>query len=111
MPKGENYTRWLNQKMEEGYGIYPLESSENGCYLSVTKPTGDGIPCYSRVVYYAVWHNDNLGYIGTDYLCGLKVYEQKLKYEHQAYKDISRMMKVCEKGSILRATSDNLNEG
>lgn len=98
MSKGENYTRWLNQKTEEGYGIYPLESSENGCYLSVTKLTGDGIPCYSRVVEYVAWYNDVLGYIGTDYQRGLKVYERMLKAEDLSYADLLRMLIGAKEG-------------
>lgn len=110
MPKGENYTRWLNQRIEEGYGIYPLEEDGEVCYLSITKSEGDGIPCYSRVVKYVVWDNDKLGYIGTDYQCGLRVYEQKVKDKRVTYEDVLRMV-IRGRGDTLRAASDNLNEG
>ena len=110
MPSGENYKRWLDEKVEEGYGIYPLEEDGETCYLSITKAEGDGIPCYSRVVKYVVWDNDKLGYMGTDYQCGLKVYEQKVKDKLVTYEDMLRMV-ISGRGGTLRATSDSLNEG
>lgn len=79
------YRAWIERLSGEGWGLYPLEiiDGQESAYFKCAKEYGNGIPCYSFNVFYALWWQGRYVWSGKDYLVGYRLWERRYDQQKQ----------------------------